>query len=103
MLEKHEVRRLGAQRYVSFDVRVVAATNRNLAAEVASATSRRILYFRIAGAHVYVPPLRDRMDDLRLLVDISCCVSIRRGQFPTCRFKSGRCFNPTVGQGTSAN
>ena len=69
VLEKHEVRRLGAQRYVSVDVRVVAATNRNLAAEVACGNFREDLYFRIAGAHVYVPPLRDRMDDLRLLVE----------------------------------
>jgi transcriptional regulator with PAS, ATPase and Fis domain len=68
VLEKREVRRLGSQRTTAVDVRVIAATNRNMAAEVARGNFREDLYFRIAGAHVYVPPLRDRMEDLQLLV-----------------------------------
>jgi transcriptional regulator with GAF, ATPase, and Fis domain len=68
VLEKREVRRLGSQRTLSVDVRLVAATNRNLAAEVALGNFREDLYFRLAAAHVHVPPLRDRMDDLELLV-----------------------------------
>ncbi|MGC4067157.1 MAG: sigma 54-interacting transcriptional regulator [Polyangiaceae bacterium] len=68
VLEKREVRRLGSQRTIAVDVRVIAATNRNMAAEVARGNFREDLYFRIAGAHVYVPPLRDRMEDLQLLV-----------------------------------
>lgn len=68
VLEKREVRRLGSQRTISVNVRVIAATNRNLVAEVARGNFREDLYFRIAGAHVYVPPLRDRMEDLQLLV-----------------------------------
>ena len=68
-LEKRELRRLGAQRTISFDVRVIAATNRNLAAEVTRGSFREDLYFRLAGAHVYVPPLRDRMQDLPLLIE----------------------------------
>jgi transcriptional regulator with GAF, ATPase, and Fis domain len=69
VLEKREVRRIGSQRVIPVDVRLLAATNRNLQAEVARGAFREDLYFRLAGAHVQVPPLRDRMDDLPLLVE----------------------------------
>jgi len=69
VLEKRQVRRLGSQKVIPVDVRLVAATNRNLAAEVAAGNFREDLYFRVAAAHVHVPPLRDRMEDLSLLVD----------------------------------
>ena len=69
VLERREVRRLGGQRTVPVDVRLVAATNRNLAAEVERGNFREDLYFRLATAHVHVPPLRDRMEDLPLLVE----------------------------------
>ncbi len=67
-LEKRQVRRVGGTRVVSFDVRVVAATNRHLRTEVARDQFRQDLYFRLAAAQVSVPPLRDRMEDLPLLV-----------------------------------
>lgn len=69
VLEKREVRRLGSQRAIPVDVRVLAATNRKLAAEVAAGNFRQDLYFRLAGAHVVVPPLRDRKQDLPMLVE----------------------------------
>jgi transcriptional regulator with GAF, ATPase, and Fis domain len=69
VLEKRQVRRLGSQKVIPVDVRLMAATNRNLAAEVAAGNFREDLYFRVAAAHVHVPPLRDRMEDLSLLVD----------------------------------
>ena len=69
VLEKGEVRRVGSNRTISVDVRVVAATNRNLASEVEQGNFREDVFFRVATTHVYVPPLRDRMDDLPLLVD----------------------------------
>jgi transcriptional regulator with PAS, ATPase and Fis domain len=68
VLEKRDVRRVGATKTISVDVRVIAATNRNTLAEVRSGSFRQDLYFRIATAHVTVPPLRDRMDDLPMLV-----------------------------------
>jgi two-component system, NtrC family, response regulator GlrR len=68
-LEKRQVRRVGATKTTDVDVRVVAATNRNLRAEVQRGAFREDLYFRLAAAHVLVPPLRDRMDDLPLLVE----------------------------------
>jgi DNA-binding NtrC family response regulator len=69
VLERREVKRLGSERVKAVDVRVVSATNRNLAAEVQRGRFREDLYFRLATAQVHVPPLRDRMDDLPLLVD----------------------------------
>jgi transcriptional regulator with PAS, ATPase and Fis domain len=67
-LERREVRRLGSQRTLAVDVRLVAATHRNLAAEVQRGNFRQDLYYRLAAARVRVPPLRDRMEDLSLLV-----------------------------------
>jgi len=69
VLERREVRRLGGQRTLPVNVRLIAATNRNLQAEVARGNFREDLYFRLAAAHVHVPPLRDRMEDLPLLVE----------------------------------
>jgi transcriptional regulator with PAS, ATPase and Fis domain len=69
VLEKREVRRLGSQRVIPIDVRLIAATHRNLVAEVARGNFRQDLFFRIAAAHVFVPPLRDRMQDLPQLVE----------------------------------
>jgi transcriptional regulator with PAS, ATPase and Fis domain len=69
VLEKREVRRLGGTKTIPVDVRVIAATNRNLAAEVQRGAFREDLYFRIAATHVRVPPLRDRIGDLPMLVE----------------------------------
>jgi transcriptional regulator with GAF, ATPase, and Fis domain len=67
-LENRTLRRVGGTSTVAFDVRVIAATNRHLAAEVGRGVFRQDLYFRLAAAHVVVPPLRERMEDLELLV-----------------------------------
>ncbi len=69
VLEKREVRRLGGTKTIPLDVRLISATNRNLRAEVKRGEFRQDLYYRVAGAHVYVPPLRDRVDDLELLAE----------------------------------
>jgi transcriptional regulator with GAF, ATPase, and Fis domain len=69
VLEKREVRRLGSSKTIPLNVRLIAATNRNLRSEVKRGEFRQDLYYRVAGAHVYVPPLRDRLDDLPLLAE----------------------------------
>ena len=68
-LESGEVKRLGEAKSRHLDVRVVAATNRDLATDVESGHFRRDLYYRLNVFTIEVPPLRDRRDDIALLVD----------------------------------
>jgi two-component system nitrogen regulation response regulator NtrX len=68
VLETGEIQRLGAERVQRVDVRVVAATNQRLAQAVAAGTFREDLYFRLNVFPIDLPPLRDRLDDLGMLV-----------------------------------
>ena len=69
VLEERRFERVGGQKAIEVDVRVVAATNRDLADMVRRGTFREDLYYRLSVIHIVVPPLRERPDDVILLAD----------------------------------
>jgi two-component system nitrogen regulation response regulator NtrX len=68
VLQEGEVERLGSARTIKVDVRVIAATNKNLEEEIEKGHFREDLYFRLAVIPIHVPALRDRAEDIPLLV-----------------------------------
>ena len=68
-LEQREIQRVGGSRRLPVDVRVVCATNRSLTDEVRKNRFRDDLFFRISVVVLHLPPLRDRREDIQLLVD----------------------------------
>jgi DNA-binding NtrC family response regulator len=68
VLERRRFTRVGGAKEIEVDVRVLAATNRDLRAEVNQGSFRADLYYRLAVARIEIPPLRDRPDDIEPLV-----------------------------------
>jgi two-component system, NtrC family, response regulator len=69
VLQEMEFERVGGTKTIKVDVRVLSASNRNLKEDVAGGLFREDLYYRLNVMQIDVPPLRERMEDLRLLVD----------------------------------
>jgi two-component system response regulator AtoC len=69
VLQDHEFARLGSERDVSVDLRVVAATNRDLSRAIAEGAFREDLFHRLNVVHIRVPPLRERPGEIPILVD----------------------------------
>ena len=69
VLERQEIKRVGADRYHKVDARIIAATHRNLRSDVNTKRFRSDLYYRLAVVVVTLPPLRDRIEDLPLLIE----------------------------------
>ena len=69
VIETKELRRLGGAKLISVDLRVVAATNKKLSDEVAAGKFREDLFYRLNVVPIFVPPLRERREDILLLAD----------------------------------
>lgn len=68
VLQEQEFQRVGGNKDIKVDVRIIAATNKHLKEEVDSARFRGDLYFRLKVVHIQLPPLRDRSSDIPLLI-----------------------------------
>ena len=88
VLQERSFTPVGAQALVAVDVRIIAATNRDLEAEVAAGSFREDLFYRLNVIRVQLPPLRERTDDLPVLIDhflARFAESLRR---PQCKLSS---------------
>lgn len=81
LIQEHEIEKIGAASSIKLDVRIIAATHRDLASMVDAGTFREDLYYRLVVVPIKLPPLRERREDIPELI---------RHLFEKCKFKHGR-------------
>lgn len=82
VLQEHEIDKIGATRPISVNIRVIAATNRNLTTMMADKSFREDLYYRLSVVNLRIPPLRDRREDIPLLLEHFLLKSTHRYSLP---------------------
>lgn len=82
VLQDKKVRPVGAEREIEADVRVIAATNRDLEFEIQQGRFREDLYYRLETFSIFVPPLKDRKEDLDALVPYFCDLFGKKNEVP---------------------
>ena len=88
MLEERKIRRVGGEKEISIDVRIIAATNKNLDQAVLDKSFREDLYYRLNTIRLEIPPLRERPDDILLLAKHFLAELCNKNDRKACRFSS---------------
>jgi transcriptional regulator of acetoin/glycerol metabolism len=89
VLQERTVSRIGSAREIPVDIRVMAATHRDLRAEARRGAFREDLYYRLAVLEILVPPLRDRLEDIPLLAERIAAKLAARMDLPPVRIEAG--------------
>ncbi len=90
VLQNHEVERVGGKRPISVNIRVIAATHRNLQSMIMEGSFREDLWYRLSGFPIFVPPLRQRKEDVPALTRLFVAVKSR---------ELGMAFSPSIAPG----
>ncbi len=86
VLQENKITRLGSNKEISLDVRIIAATNKNLGEKVKQGVFREDLYYRLQGFLIHLPPLRERGNDIVLLANHFLKEFTRKNKMPEMSF-----------------
>lgn len=88
-IETQKFRRLGGKEEVNVDVRMIAATNKNISAALKSKELREDLYYRLSVIEIFIPPVRERTEDIPMLIDYFLSFFARKYGKPLQHFTEG--------------